>query len=120
MFSQAVADEICARLEQGQSLRAVCEDKELPSAPTVIRWARENPEFSEQYTRSREIGWSLLADEVISIADSREIDPASRRIMFDARRWMLSKMLPKVYGDKLDLNHSGGVTIVATPTDENL
>lgn len=30
---------------------------------------------------------------------------ARSRLRTDTRKWMLSKVLPKVYGDKLDLNH---------------
>lgn len=39
---------------------------------------------------------------------------AHNRLRIDTRKWMLSKMLPKVYGDKLDLTSKGekiGITI---------
>jgi hypothetical protein len=37
-----------------------------------------------------------------------------RRLQVDARKWMLGKMNPKKYGDKLetDNNHSGKIEIV--------
>jgi hypothetical protein len=32
--------------------------------------------------------------------------------MVDSRKWLLSKVLPKVYGDKVAVDHAGGVSIV--------
>jgi hypothetical protein len=41
------------------------------------------------------------ADEILSIADDAEFDPHDRRFRVDTRKWLLSKVLPTVYGDKL-------------------
>ena len=41
------------------------------------------------------------AEEVLTIADNTTLDPQDRRIRVDTRKWLLSKVLPKVYGDKL-------------------
>ncbi len=63
------------------------------------------------------MGW---ADEIVDISDDGRNDTyiddngnertdnervARSRLRVDTRKWMLSKMLPKVYGDKLDVNH---------------
>jgi hypothetical protein len=45
-----------------------------------------------------------MADELIEIADGGD-DPARDRLRVDARKWLLSKALPKVYGDKIDHQH---------------
>ena len=118
-FDQVAADSVCAMLEDGKSLRAAC--KELDIAPsTVLHWSKENKDFLEQYTRAREVGYKLLADEIIDIADEKEVQIrydgedttldlsptaiARNRLRVDTRKWMLSKMLPKIYGDKLELS----------------
>lgn len=77
----------------------------MPPAPTVCGWVAEDLEgFAEQYARSRDIGLDMVADHVIAIADGEdsEGDTARDRLRFDARRWYLSKMAPKRYGDKLE------------------
>lgn len=118
-FNQVAADAVCALLEDGKSLRAACRDLEL-SPPTILLWARENKAFSEQYTRAREAGYKLLADEMLDIADEKDVQVrydgedmtldlsatavARNRLRVDTRKWMLSKMLPKIYGDKLELS----------------
>ena len=44
------------------------------------------------------------ADEILSIADDEKLDPHDRRIRVDSRKWLLSKVLPKIYGDKVDVS----------------
>ena len=79
-------------------------------------WVKDNKAFSDQYTRAREIGYQLLADEIIEISDDSRGDTwvdddgnertdtervARSKLRMDSRKWMLSKMLPKMYGDKV-------------------
>lgn len=112
MFSQAIADTICERLCAGDSLRAICRDNAMPAASTVLDWTAAHPEFGEQYARARERGYQLLADEIMDdVSVTSPMDVPAARLKFDAKRWMLSKMLPKVYGDKLDVEHKGSVAV---------
>ena len=131
-YSAALAERICERLAGGESLKAICGDAGYPKAHTVLEWARSNKEgFSDQYARAREIGYTLLADEIISIADTPQIGTKTvskewgeeitqadmiehRKLRVDTRKWMLSKMLPKVYGDKQQVEHSGAIDIAST------
>lgn len=107
---------ICSRLEAGETLRSVCRSDGMPAPQTVLRWTKANSEFSEQYARAREAGYSLLADELLEIADETAFDTTKdndgndkpnhewitrSRLRVDTRKWLLSKALPKVYGDKL-------------------
>jgi hypothetical protein len=119
-FNQVAADSVCAMLEDGKSLRAACKELELTPSH-VLQWSKDNKDFAEQYMRAREVGYKLLADEIIDIADEKEVQVrydgedttldlsptaiARNRLRVDTRKWMLSKMLPKIYGDKLDMNH---------------
>lgn len=117
MFSQEVANKVCEGLTNGLSLRKSCEEAGT-THPTFIRWTEDNKDLADQYTRARMIGWQLLADEVLTISDDSTNDTytdddgnvrtnqevvARSRLRVDSRKWMLSKMLPKVYGDKLEL-----------------
>jgi hypothetical protein len=125
-FDQEKADAICRRLAEGESLRAICRDEGMPAPSSVIEWVNTRPAFAEQYARAREIGYQLLADEIIEISDDGRNDKivddegnertnqdviARSRLRVDTRKWMLSKMLPKVYGDKVDVNMGGTVKV---------
>lgn len=117
MYSQEVADRICSGLAEGKSLRAVCREDGMPSHSTVLGWLEDEDKkaFAEQYARARARQYALLADEIMAIADDGTNDSwvdddgqvrtnqdviARSRLRVDTRKWMLSKMLPKVYGDK--------------------
>ncbi len=120
MYSQEKADAVCALLAEGQSLRKASAAVGV-AASSVLAWAESNPEFSEQYAHARMRGYQLLADEIIDISDDSSADiietehgpkvdaerVARSKLRVDSRKWMLAKMLPKVYGDKLDVAHSG-------------
>lgn len=88
--------------------------------------------FAAQYTRAREIGYDRLADELLKIADTPQHGVKTttkatgtettegdmiehRRLQVDARKWMLSKMLPKKYGDKMALTDGEGKPLATAP-----
>lgn len=106
LFTQELADRICARLAAGETLRAVCSDEDMPAHQTVLRWTRDVEGFSDHYARARETGYRIMADELTEIADDKSGDPARDRLRLDTRKWLLSKALPKIYGDKIA--HVGG------------
>lgn len=120
-YSQTIADDICERLANGESLRVICAGEEHPRQATVFRWLAANEEFREQYARAREAQADTLADEIVGIADDGSNDfmetkdgpkydaeaVARSKLRVDARKWVAAKLKPKVYGDKLDLTSAG-------------
>ena len=103
IFSEELATRICERLAAGETLRSVCRDAGMPAESTVRSWAgNEDFVFSAQYATARKIGYQCMADEIIEIADGS----GDARLQVDSRKWLLSKALPKIYGDKLA--HVGG------------
>lgn len=81
----------------------------------------ESEELSQRYARAKNRQADLLADQVVEIADDKERDPNCRRISIDARKWTAGKLKPEKYGDKIELDHKGGIKIVAvTSEDERL
>lgn len=122
-FSPELAAEICRRIEETGNLRKVCRASDMPSEMTVRRWALEDVGgFASQYARAREIGYHGMADEIIDIADDSSGDVIVEngearidhenvqrsRLRADMRRWLLSKVLPKIYGDRLALTDADG------------
>ena len=106
--ARAIKDRVCIAIAEGKSLRSICEADDFPSAETIRVWLIDDGEFSVQYARAREEQADYYADEIIDIAD-RAKDANLARLQIDARKWKASKMQPKKYGDKLDLNHSGAI-----------
>lgn len=126
IFSQELADTICERLAEGESLRAICRDDAMPAMSSVFKWLRENETFSQQYARAREAQADALFDEILHIADTPKEGVKTktlpdgkteettgdmiehRRLQVDARKWMLARMAPKKYGDKVGLTGPDG------------
>ena len=126
-FTQEVADTICELLADGQSLRSICGQEEMPSTSTVCRWLAANTEFREQYTRARELQADSLFDEILEIVDDGLNDWIERKgddgktlgwiengealrrsaLRVDARKWMAGKLQPKKYSDKHQLALTG-------------
>lgn len=129
MFDQAQADAICERLADGDSLRSICAEDPFPSKSEVFRWLADpaNQGFRDQYARAREAQADALADEMLDIADDATNDWMERqgedkrgpgwdingehvqrtKLRLDTRKWIASKLKPKVYGEKVDLTSGG-------------
>jgi len=116
-YSDETAAEICDRLAAGESLNAICRDEHMPHERTIRRWAIEDHEgFSPRYACARELQAEHLFDEIVDIADrvANEREAAivnAARLAIDARKWVASKMLPKKYGDRLDVQQDGQLVV---------
>lgn len=114
-----ITAEICELIAVGYSLRAALEQKaEYPSYNTFYKWLDEFEHVRDKYARARELQQDFEADNMVDIADVA-VDPNKARIQIDARKWRASKLAPKKYGDKLDLNHSGSISTLDEATVES-
>lgn len=112
-YTKDMADKICEKISGGLSLRAICAEPGMPARGTVYRWLIENADFQDQYTRARDKQADYFAEEIIEIADSAEAESAAvakAKLQIDARKWAASKIAPKKYGDKqeIDVKSSDG------------
>lgn len=111
-------------IANGQSLKSIITErsrKEVPSYPKFMEWISENDEVRNRYAGACEERQLKLLDEMIEIADKDNLDyklvkgeikidgeaVARSRLRWDARRWALSKMNPKKYGEKVDVTSDG-------------
>jgi hypothetical protein len=126
-FTQEIADIICERIADGESLRSICAKDEMPHTATVCRWLAQHEAFREQYARARELQADALFDEILEIADNGEDDWMERKnadgtmtgwvengealrrsaLRVDARKWMAGKLQPKKYSEKHQLALTG-------------
>jgi hypothetical protein len=121
IFTKKLANTICKRIAEGESLRSVCRDEAMPSVSSIMRWLLDDTKkpFWEQYAHARAAQAELMFDELLEIADQSDDVVKSgaekksgayannQRLRVDTRKWYLSKVLPKKFGDKLDLTSDG-------------
>ena len=132
--TQETRDIICDRLSGGESLTSICKDDGMPAKVTVFKWIRNDAEFANQYARAREAQAEHYLDEIIQISDDSvldtDIDPESgnertnhdviqrAKLRVDSRKWAMSKLAPKKYGDRTALDVSGDLNISNMSDDE--
>lgn len=127
-YTTEKGDEMCALFAEGQSLKRICEENEgMPSAPTFFRWMREHEDFRNNYARAKVESADAMFEEMSDIVDDGRNDWMEDQYMkgkspgwkvngeavqrsklrWEDRKWKLSKLLPKKYGDKVDLTTNG-------------
>lgn len=132
-FDQAIADKICERLENGQTLTSICRDVGI-ARQTAHNWLSENSEFAGRFARAKHLGFDAIADDCADIADDGRNDFMERlaangdekavklvengehiqrsRLRVDTRLKLLAKWDPKRYGDRLHTDNDTRVTVV--------
>lgn len=118
-YNQDLAAFVCERISNGESVRKICSDPDMPASSSIFKWLILHQEFAEQYTRAREAQMDAMVEEILEISDDTAKDTLSTdsgekpnsewinrsRLRVDTRKWLMSKLAPKKYGDKLE--HSG-------------
>jgi hypothetical protein len=126
-YTRELADRICADIAIGISVRTICNDESMPCVSTIFNWLRTHNDFLQQYERAKEIQADALAEDILDIADDGTNDWMARedkdgnnigwqingehvqrsRLRVDARKWIASKLKPKKYGDKVNVEATG-------------
>lgn len=135
-FTPETAALICERMAKGESLRSICRDDGMPAESTVRLWAVDDREgFAAQYARAREAQMDALAEDILDIADDSRNDirvdqdgkevvdhelVQRSRLRVDSRKWLMSKIAPKRYGDKIEHEHSGALVVNIGEADAKL
>lgn len=137
------AKKVLALLAGGMPLDTVCKQEGMPSKVTVFDWIHRFPLFANDYRAAREIQAHVFADQIVAIADtpilgvreiSREIKTPQgittvtetttvdmiehRKLQVHARQWTVSKILPKIYGERTEIHNTGAVGHVVMTPDE--
>ncbi len=137
-FTAELQQEVLDLIAGGQSLREICRKEGMPEITQVMRLRRKSSEFEQQYAHAREMQAEVFGEELKEIVDDGRNDwmeingkdgesvgwringeaVQRSRLRFDQRRWWMSKVLPKSFGDKLTQEHTGpdgaGIQFVLT------
>lgn len=130
-YTPELAALICERIGEGLSIRKLCLADDMPSPRSIYRWLVEFPDFRQQYEASTNERIESLAEETLEIADDGTNDWMERkseaekgagvltgwvlngehvqrsRLRVDTRKWFVSKLNPKKYGEKITQEQTG-------------
>jgi len=128
-YTEQLANEILEAIATSEKgLHLLCkENKEWPSYRVVYEWIQTREDFRNKYARAREEQADYLADQIIEIADDSSGDieydkegnerenrefVSRSKLKVEARKWKASKLAPKKYGDKLEVDQNVSGSIV--------
>lgn len=115
---ESIFNYVCKEIEKGKALRNVLKDNNMPSTSTFYEWLDIYPDKAKQYARATEVRAEAIFDDILSIADQNANDTyvndqglevtnndviQRSRLRIDARKWVLAKLNPKKFGEKLDV-----------------
>jgi hypothetical protein len=123
-------DSVLAHMNSGLTCWKACEKAKVPHS-TFMLWVSQDAALADRYAQAREDFIEKVASELMDISDQ---DPETvdgkkdwaaiqkHKLQVDTRKWLLSKLAPKKYGDMIKLaGHDGGaVKLVAQSDDEKL
>lgn len=117
----AVISQVLATMEEGLSLRKACAQVEV-STSAFLRWVDADDELKEHYARARARLLDVQAEELEEIGEQAAraesaAEVAGLRLQSDNRKWLLSKLAPKKYGEKLEIEQR---TTIADLTEEQI
>lgn len=129
-YTPQLAQRLCQRLMMGESLTNICKDPKMPSKMQVCKWLSlpAYAEFREAYYHARRVQAEFLVDSVFDIANDTKDDweptynkdgdvngykPNNEAIQrsklkIDTIKWYAGKMVPRIYGEHLDITHDVG------------
>lgn len=130
-YDPEIAADICSQISTSRlRLRSICDaDERFPDVNTFYRWMGSHPELRELYARAKDDQLDLIEDEILEIADDSTNDfiEIQRKkgvdIIFDkeavmrsnlrieSRKWLMGKLRPKKYGDRIQQDISGSLDI---------
>lgn len=116
-----------------EEIRIACEAKERGATRagaaeacgvsrfTLSAWLVEHEDFKEAWSNACRAWANELAENLVSDAsaplpedkDAAKLEIQKRRLVADQVKWVASKLLPKVYGDRLDVQ--GTITHELSP-----
>lgn len=119
-YTQELADLICKRVATHTwGIQKLCRTyDDMPTAEIIRIWRLEKPQFFAQYARAKALQGDLLAEDCLDIADDDALDFKENedgfpvlnhehiqrsRVRIDTRKWLASKLVPKQYGDRIEI-----------------
>jgi hypothetical protein len=119
-------------IAEGLTLPKILNEPDMPCMSNVMRWVHTHPEFAKMYDTATQVRAEVMVEEMTDISDDTSQDHLEEtwngktytvenkefvqrsRLKIETRKWIASKIKPKKYGDKMQLDHEGSLTIRKT------
>lgn len=102
---------ICDELADGDNVKSILKDSKYPDWTTFRRWKNEHEELRTLYVSSQQdkaIALEMEMDDLKASLMAEEIDYRTYNVLVQTLKWKMAKFYPKVFGDKVDIDHTSG------------
>lgn len=130
-YTEKIANQICARISEGEPLRVICREKGMPAWRTVYGWMESNPDFAARFAHARELGFDAIAEDTIEMIDEQpertetqfgsKVDPGHvqwQKNRVEQRLKLLAKWSPTKYGDRQAIDLNGRLSVSEMSDEE--
>jgi hypothetical protein len=123
-YTEELAERICSRLIEGESMNQIAKDPDMPSRATMLRWMAGNADFGARCARARLSQAEGVHDQMVEIENGTlegSIPTDVARVVLSSKQWRAAKLAPKKYGDKQEHTHlgpEGGPVCLSSMTPE--
>lgn len=111
---QKVWEYILDQIANGRTLTSIVAEPDMPSYAWCTLQLRNDPPLKERYEQAVDSRVEFMASEFVDLADSQMpegLDGAAQsawvqqlKLKLWARTWIISKLKPRKYGDRLDVS----------------
>jgi hypothetical protein len=121
-YTDEIADAICERMLEGESLVQICRDPAMPSRASVYRWQDVRPDFEAKCARAREGLAEARVQEIEDLANATTKENVDEmKVKISTKQWIAMKMAPRIYGDRSRTEvtgaNGGAIQVKATTVD---
>jgi hypothetical protein len=124
-YDEKMIDKFCSEIETSEKgLHAICKNPDYPSVGAIQNWLASGkyPYLNERYTRAKRLQAEFMEAQLLAIADEVSNDTIytedgraienrewvnRSRLRIDTRKWLMAKLYPKKYGDRVDVTTDG-------------
>jgi hypothetical protein len=109
---EAICKEVLQGMRDGLSAFKACQKAGVPQS-TFNDWLDADKELAVEYAHAREDLIERIASEIMELSDTEVPETGDgkrdwqaiqqRKLQVDSRKWLLSKLAPKKYGERLEL-----------------
>lgn len=113
-YTPELAEAVLEHLEYGLCVSEIAAIEGMPKVRTVYQWMEAHPEFAQAYARAHDAGVRCNEGELMRTARKKpadSVEATAQRTLVDTLKWRLSKRLPHDFGDRQQVEHSGGVRL---------
>jgi hypothetical protein len=131
-YTPELGEEVCRRMVEGQSLKAIGADPEMPCAETILNWVKDVPGFEDRYVQARLMMAEVMFDEARDEAmAATHVTVWAQKLKVDTIFRMVARMRPRKYCERVvaeeaiaerraeeDPDHDDGLTVIIKRSNE--